>query len=442
MGLGGFIATFDITAVALVLSDIGRQFSLDVDGSVWIMNGYSLALTMMLITAGAISDRYGHRLSVIVGAALFLVASASCAFAPGYGVLIAGRVVQGIGAAFIVCGGLALVGQLYTEKTERVKAFGIIGTIQGASLAVGPGLGGIIATELGWEWIFLINLPVCVVIIAGAMVGMTERRNRQEHALDVVGLVLFSLILLIATWLLSFGPRAGGTTFNAPTVVVVLGVLCVVFVWHERRVPRPALDLALFRRKGFVGLAIVPLVLAISYWSLMVYIPLFFLTSLRLATEPASYVMLFFTVPMFVIPYLVTGIAARARHSRFFPGGLAVVAAGCLVLALGAYLGDLTVAIVGMVVAGVGAATVQNQVSGALIASAPEDRAGAVAAVMTVLRQGGFAVGSALLSNAVTGSSSADGFVVLFMICVLVAGVGAALTFLLIRSDEKGVTGG
>lgn len=440
MGLGGFIATFDLTAVSLVLTDLGRRFSLDVAGSVWIMNGYSLALTIMLLTAGVLADRYGHRLSVIVGAALFLVASASCAFAPHHGVLIGGRVLQGIGGAFIVCGGLALVGQLYTEKADRVRAFALIGTIQGSALAVGPGLGGVIASELGWQWIFLINIPVCAIIIGGCLAAREQPGGRQDKPLDVPGLTAFSLFLLLATWLLLYGPVFGTTTVGTPVVVAALITIFAGFLWIERRVRHPAIDLRLFRVRGFVGLALVPLCLAVSYWSLMVYLPLFLESSLHLGTDTISYLMLFFTVPMFAVPYLVTRVAATSRQSTFYPGGLAVVAAGCLIIAAGAGLRALALVIVGMTVAGVGAATVQNQVTGALIASAPPDRAGSVAAVMTILRQGGFAVGSALLSNA-TG-----GFPVLFAICVLVAGAGAACTFLLIRSDEsrldQGVTGG
>jgi MFS family permease len=440
MGLGGFIATFDLTAVSLVLSDLGRHFSLGVAGSVWIMNGYSLALTIMLITAGVLSDRYGHRLSVVVGAALFLVASAACAFAPHYGVLVGGRVLQGIGAAFIVCGGLALVGRLYTEKADRVRAFALIGTIQGSALALGPGLGGVIASVFGWQWIFLVNIPVCTVIIGGCLVATERPRARPVTPLDVRGLIVFSLFLFLSTWLLLYGPHFAATTVRTPVVATVLVAILATFVWIERRTPHPAIDLSLFRIRGFVGLALVPLCLAVGYWSLMVYIPLYLESSLRLGTGAISSLMLFFTVPMFVIPYLVTRVAATSKQSAFYSGGLAVVAAGCLMIALGAHLRELVVVIAGMTVAGVGAAGVQNQVTGALIASAPEERAGSVAAVMTILRQGGFAVGSALLSNATSG------FTVLFSICVLVAGAGAVCTYLLIRSDEtrldQGVTVG
>jgi MFS family permease len=440
MGLGGFIATFDLTAVSLVLPDLGRRYALDLAGSVWIMNGYSLALTIMLLTAGVLADRLGHRLSVIVGATLFLIASTVCAFAPHYVVLVGGRVLQGIGGAFIVCGGLALVGRLYTEKGERVRAFALIGTIQGAALVVGPGLGGVIASELGWRWIFLFNIPVCVIIIAGCLAPGQYSGGRPGSPLDVAGLVVFSALLFLATWLLLYGPVFGSVTVGLPAVAAVLVALAATFAWIERRVREPAIDLRLFRIRGFVGLTLVPLCLAVSYWSLIVYLPLYLELELQLGTDTLAYLMLFFTVPLFAVPYLVTPVATAVRQSAFFAGGLAVVAGGCLVIAFGAQLRALAVVVVGMTVAGIGAATVQNQVTGALIASAPSERAGSVAAIMTILRQGGFAVGSALLSNA-TGA-----YPLLFTICALVAGAGAAGAYLLIHSGEtrldQGVTSG
>ncbi|KOV83465.1 hypothetical protein ADL03_20535 [Nocardia sp. NRRL S-836] len=440
MGLGGFIATFDVTAVSLVLADIGTQFTVDIAGSVWVMNGYSLALTVMLIVAGGLADRYGHQLSVIAGAALFGIASVACAFAPHFGVLVGGRVLQGIGGAFIVCGGLALVGTHYTEKADRVRAFALIGTIQGSALVLGPGLGGIIAGTLGWEWIFVINVPVCVFIIAGCLVARKQRGARKDNPLDVLGLAVFSALLFLTTWLLLYGPVVGSARLSWPIVAAVLLALFAGFVFVERRVRHPAVDLGLFRVRGFVGLALVPLCLAVSYWSLMVYLPLFLESSLRLGINTISYLMLFFTVPLFAVPYLVTRLATRARQSVFYGSGLAAVAAGCLTIALGAQFRSLGAVIAGMIIAAIGAASVQNQVTGALIATAPPDRAGSVAAIMTILRQGGFAVGSALLSNA-TG-----GFPLLFGVCVLVAGVGAVSAFLLIRSDEtrsdREVTGG
>lgn len=446
MGMGAFIATFDVTAVSLALPAISETFRLDVADYVWVMNAYSLTFTIMLIAAGAISDRYGHRSSLVSGASLFLAASVLCALAPSFPALICGRVLQGLGASFIVCGGYALMGRLYTEKADRVRAFAIMGTIGGSALAIGPGLGGIISSTLGWKYVFLINIPICGFIVLGSsgrsLRGLEAPRATGAGSFDVPGVLAFSLFLLITSWSLLYGPAVKGVVVGAPAVVAALAVLLGVFLWIEARAANPAIELSLFRRRSFVGLAIVPLCLAVSYWSLVVYIPLFLESVFRISTRNIAYIMSCFTLPMFVVPYLVTRLVARLKDSSFYSGGLFLVACGCLCLSIGAYLTEYVVAIVGMVVAGAGAAAMQTQVSGALIASAPGARAGAVSAIMTVLRQGGFALGAAFLSSTMRasvhlGRYSISGFTALFLTCAVIAGGGALLTRTLIRADEN-----
>jgi MFS family permease len=444
VGVGAFIATFDITAVSLALPAIGRTFTLDVAGYVWVMDVYSLAFTITLITAGAVADRYGQKLTLIAGAIIFLIASILCAYATHFGVLITGRVIQGAGAAFVICGGLAMTGRLYTQKAERVQAFGIIGTVSGSALAIGPALGGIIANTFGWKWVFLINIPICLAITAGALAWMDEHKNRNNKRLDIVGIVTVSTLLLIAIWFFLRGPVVGGIVFSNSAFVATIVLLLIVFVWVEKRAPYAAIDISLFKKRAFVGLTIVPLALAVSYWSLIVFMPLFLESSLHVDRERISYMMLFFTMPMFVVPLVIANrsvarMAAEVKQSTYYFSGLLVVSLGCAAISLGAYLHEYSYAVGGMVVAGVGAAAMQSQVSGALIASAPQERAGGVSAITTVLRQGGFAIASAFLAKVLQakihlGPYSIENFTLLFSVCALVAGVGSVGTLLLTRT--------
>ena len=135
MGLGAFMAAFDVTAVSLALPVISEALELEVASSIWIMNAYGLAFTAFLIGAGAVSGRCENRLALVTGTMLFLAASVICALAGSFAVMIAGRVFQGCAAAFIVCGGYALMGHLYPEKAERVEAFAVMGVISGSALA-------------------------------------------------------------------------------------------------------------------------------------------------------------------------------------------------------------------------------------------------------------------------------------------------------------------
>ena len=152
--------------------------------------------------------------------------------------------------------------------------------------------------------------------------------------------------------------------------------------------------------------------------------------------------MLFFTFPMFLVPYATRGLAANLRDFIFYPGGLFIVGLGCFVMAISALQASYFIGIMGMVVASSGAAALQSQVSGALIASAPQDKAGSVSAIMTILRQGGFAVGVALLSVTVTSDASSSNndqmaFVIMFGLCGIIASIGCVLTYFLIFAGQQ-----
>jgi hypothetical protein len=175
-----------------------------------------------------------------------------------------------------------------------------------------------------------------------------------------------------------------------------------------------------------------------------VFMPLFLGSSLHIRSERLSYIMLFFTMPMFVVPLLLANpriarTVAEVKQSNYYFSGLFVVCLGCAAITLGAYFREYSYAVVGMVVAGIGAAAMQSQVSGALIASAPQERAGGVSAITTVLRQGGFAIASAFLAkvmqaNLQLGSHAIEGFTLLFFVCAAVAGVGSICTYFLTRT--------
>ncbi len=438
MGLGAFMATFDVTAVSLALPEIRDELSLDVSTSIWIMNAYGLAFTVSLIGAGAISDRFGNRLALISGTLLFLVASVICALAGSLATMISGRIVQGGAAAFIVCGGYALMGHMYPEKKQRVEAFAIMGVISGSALAVGPGLGGMIASQFGWSWIFLVNVPVCLLIAAGAIFGMEERMSDSTKSFDWPGILTFGAFLFIASWATLNGLSIAGKEVALIPVLLILVALLVAFVWIEKRTETPALQVKIFRNAKFNGLAMVPFCLAISYWSLIVFIPIYLEKVFKIGTQQSAFVLLAFTLPMFLVPLWVTGFASRWSEAKFFSTGLLLVAIGCLTIAIGAYRVSYGFSIAGMVLAGSGAAAMQTQASGALIASVSQDQAGAVSAIMTILRQGGFVLGVALLSlTLVRDFGPLDRFTMLFLICALIAGLGGASTYFLLKPKAE-----
>jgi MFS family permease len=159
LGLGAFLTLFDVTAVVVAMPGIAKDLGFAVAGAAWVIDAYSLAFTGALLASGALADRFGRRRSMLIGNAVFLVASIACGLATDGPMLLASRVVQGVGAAFMVTGATALIAGAFPNLGQRARAFGMIGVIAGVAMALGPTLGGLLASWFGWRWIFYANIP-------------------------------------------------------------------------------------------------------------------------------------------------------------------------------------------------------------------------------------------------------------------------------------------
>src|ERR1700684_1158635 len=150
LGLGTFLTLFDVTAVVVAMPGIARDLRFAVAGAAWVMDAYSLAFAGALLASGALADRFGRRRSMLAGNTVFLIASIACGVATSGPMLLGARVVQGVGAAFMVTGAIALVAGSFPNLGQRARAFAIIGVISGVAMALGPTLGGLLAAWFGW----------------------------------------------------------------------------------------------------------------------------------------------------------------------------------------------------------------------------------------------------------------------------------------------------
>lgn len=164
LGLAGFLANFDVTSVVVPLPLIARELGLGVAGYAWVMNAYSLAFTGTLLVAGALADRHGRRKALLGGNIIFVVASVACGLAWNDLSLVLARAAQGFGAAFLVTGGFSLLASTYPDTPSHARAFSWLGVVTGVGMALGPTIGGLVASYAGWRWIFLANIPVCALI--------------------------------------------------------------------------------------------------------------------------------------------------------------------------------------------------------------------------------------------------------------------------------------
>ncbi|MBL0898643.1 MAG: MFS transporter [Reyranella sp.] len=431
LSFASFLTQLDVTAVVVALPAIGADLGFGIAGFAWVMDAYSLAFTATLLACGALADRYGRRRILLIGNALFAAASLGCALAWDGPSLWAARAAQGFASAFVVTGSIALIARAYPEPADRARAFGVAGIVSGIAMAVGPTLGGAVAAWFGWRWIFLANLPFCLLAAWIVPRLVAEERAAETRPLDPVGVALLTLALGIAIETILAGRTAAQAALGAAACLAFAGLFAI----HQRRRPQPLLDPGLLARPAMIAVSTLLITVSIAYWAVLVYLPLFLTTTFGLSTEESGVALLAATLPMVFLPPLAGRLATQWGWRSLFMTGLMLIAAGDIALALG----PSGAAFAGMAVIAIGAALVQSQLSGAVVTLAPPAQAGMASALTIVMRQGGFAVGIALLGGALGTQRDAGAFALLFVLAAGFAAIGAAAARLLLR-DSRGAS--
>src|SRR5580658_1880060 len=191
VSLGFFMTLLDLTIVNIAIPNMILKLHASLDDVLWVINAYALVLAVLLITAGRLGDLLGQRTVFFAGIALFTAASVACGLAPTAGWLIAFRAVQGLGAAALMPQTLAILTMVFPPE-RRGAAFGIWGAVAGVATVAGPTLGGLLVTAFDWRYIFFINVPIGVIVLALTMVLIPDLRTGRKHSFDVAGTVLAS----------------------------------------------------------------------------------------------------------------------------------------------------------------------------------------------------------------------------------------------------------
>src|SRR5919201_6200897 len=216
MCAGYFLVLLDVTTVNVALPTLASGLGASVRGLQWLVDGYALALASLMLAGGTIGDLHGHKRIVLGGMVVFGIGSLGCAVAPDAAVLVAARVVQGVGAALLLPGTLAIISNAFPEGPEQAKAIGIWAGIGSLALPAGPMLGGVLIDGLGWRAIFFINVPIVVVAVVAAAAIVRESTDSQGRTLDLRGVVLGVLTLLATTFAFIDAGRAGA---GSPAVI-------------------------------------------------------------------------------------------------------------------------------------------------------------------------------------------------------------------------------
>jgi EmrB/QacA subfamily drug resistance transporter len=393
--LGAFILLVDVTIVNVALPSMASDLHASFTSLQWVIDIYALALAALLMLTGSLADLFGHRRLYAAGLTVFAVASLGCALAPDAAVLITCRAVQGVGGAAMFATSAALVAATYHGR-DRGVAFGVWGAVNGAAAAAGPIMGGLLTEGLGWQAIFLVNLPIAVAAVALTL-RVLPAGSRGTGRLDLPGAAAFTLAAAALTYALIRGGEHGWGDGQAVAAFVVAGIAAAGFVLAEQRTPHPMLDLALLRRPSFAGLLTGSLLYQMAAFSGLVFVSLWLQDVLHLSPVRGGLALM----PLAGTAFVVAAAAGRHMH-RVAPrvpigAGLLLIAAGSALLSLTVHASSGQSALfAGLAVVGLGVGLTTPVLISAAVDTVPPQRAGMAGAAANTFRQLGMTLGIAL----------------------------------------------
>jgi EmrB/QacA subfamily drug resistance transporter len=391
-----FMLLLDVTIVIVALPSIQRQLDASLTGLQWVVDAYSLTLAALLLTAGALADRFGRRRVFVLGVILFSLASLLCGVAWNIAVLDVARAIQGIGGAALFATALALIGHEY-RGPERGGAIAIWGATVGAAVASGPLVGGILTDAFGWRWIFFVNVPVGAFALFVALTKIGESRDVGAVRADIWGLLTFSGALFLIVFGVLRGNAEGWTSGLILGSLIGGAALLVIFVLVELSQSRPMLDLGLFRQPAFVGVSVATFCIGAGMFALFPYLSIYLQDVLGYSPLGAGLRFLPLTVFVFAVPLAMRKLAPQASLRLVLAGGLVLIAVA-LVLMHGLEPGSRWTALLpGFIVGGVGIGLANPSIAAAALRAVDPARTGMASGINNAFRLGGVAIGVAAL---------------------------------------------
>ncbi|WP_336211508.1 MFS transporter [Nonomuraea sp. LPB2021202275-12-8] len=379
-------------AIPSLISDLGATPS-DIQ---WILDSYVLAFAGLLLTAGSLSDRYGRRLFLIIGLALFGGASLLAVFVTEPWQLVGARALMGVGGAIMMPSTLSILMTVFDEA-ERRKAMAIWGGVAMVSVIVGPTLGGFLLEHYWWGSVFLMNIPIALVAIAAAVVLMPETRSAGRK-LDPVGVILSVIGLTAAVYVII------EREFD-PVVIAVAVIALAAFVLWERKSDQPMLPLQLFRNRNFSGASFAILLMSFGAGAVMLMLTQYLQFVLGYGEMRAGLALLPYAVAAAVFNGVGAGLGQKVSNRTLISAGLVVMAGGFAVMATTTGYLPLLVA---LVVMGVGGGLAGPSAYASLMNAIPLEYAGVGSAMNDTVQQVGLAMSIAILGSVLAGVFTAS----------------------------------
>jgi EmrB/QacA subfamily drug resistance transporter len=444
VSFGLFMIMLDNTVVNVALPSIQRDLDADLSELQWIVTGYALTFAALMLVGGKLADAYGRRLIFVVGIAVFTVASLLCGLASSGEMLIAARVLQGVGAALMNPATLSIIAATFPPR-ERGTAIGIWAGVSALALAIGPLVGGFITEHLDWSWIFFVNVPVGILGIAATYLFIDESRDETHVRLDLPGLATSGIGLFALTYGLIEANTYGWSSTRIVGSFVLAGVSLLAFLQLERRQRDPMLPLELFRSGTYTGANLVVLLVALAMFGVFFFVSLYLQNILGYSAVQTGAAFLPLTILIILVAPIAGKTSDRIGSRGLMTAGMILIAAQLVLLSrlsVDARFWDLFPA---FVIGGIGMGLTMTPSAAAATRSVPVDKAGVGSAVLNSARQVGGTMGIAVMGAIIAAEAGADrtpeafmrGFEAALLVAAAIAVVGAIVAFALVRPHEE-----
>jgi EmrB/QacA subfamily drug resistance transporter len=397
VAFGLFMIMLDNTVVNVALPAIERDLHISISELEWIVTAYALTFAALLITGGKLADLLGRRKIFVAGLLVFSLSSLACGLAPSAGFLIGARAVQGVGAALMNPATLSIITATFPPR-QRGTAIGIWAGVSALALAIGPLVGGLIVDNVGWNWIFFVNVPVGALGIVVSQFFIDESRDTsREQSVDFPGLVTSGGGLFALSYALIEGNSRGWSSPEILGLFAAASVLLVGFVVLESRRRLPMLDLSLFRIPSFVGANVVALLVSLAMFGVFFFVSLYVQNILGYSPTKAGAIFLPMTLLIILIAPIAGRLSDRVGSRWLMGGGMTILGISLLLYQRVGLHSTFWTLLPAMVLGGIGMAMTMSPMTSVAMGSVPVDKAGVGSGVLNSFRQVGGSLGIAVM---------------------------------------------
>ncbi|MBA4503278.1 MFS transporter [Marinobacterium marinum] len=402
------LTIFDTNLLGVIMPMLVADMGVDFAQMAWVMSGFLLSFASLLLVAGALADHYGRKRILLLGLGLYGGAALASGLAPEVGLLIAARILQGAGAAFLLAPALAIIGQTFRAPEEAVKAWAIWGSLMGLTMVTAPLLSSLVGAGLGWRWALGMMMPICALLMWQVMRLIDESSAPRPQAFDWLGAALFSLTMLAGSWSLIRGPEIGWSSALVLGPLLAGAVLLTAFIVRELAVSNPMLQLRLFASPAFVGAVAAMLGYAAAAQVMAAFLPVYLQKGLGVSLVWTGVALLPFALAMLIFPMVGRRLSAWLQSWQLLGLGLAIIALGNLGLAAAVKADSSMGFFICMACLGAGGGLINGETQKAILGTVSADQVGMASGISTTARFLAMLIGYAGLSSVLLSGVRAE----------------------------------